>query len=341
MSQKNLSVKNKSHKILTDHLKDKKTLQIYKKFEKSIDIKKNFAVAVSGGPDSLSLAFLAKCLSIKKKINARFYVVDHKLRSKSSLEAKLVKKKLMKFDINCEILNWYGKKPVSNIQSIARNKRYSLLFLECKKNNISNLLLGHHLDDLFENFFIRILRGTGLKGLISFDNNSINYEKDINIFRPLLDIEKKELIYLSKKVFNFFVNDPSNQDQNFKRVRIRNFLEKEGFDKKKFLLTISNLKDSDKTIKFYTKYNIEKNSCYSKKNNTAVINKEFFYQSHEVTFRSLSQVISLIGKKYYPVRGKSINKVISSILSDSLTKITLGGCFIEKTNQTVIISKEN
>jgi tRNA(Ile)-lysidine synthase len=343
MNQKNLSVKNRTRKEITDYLKDKKILRIYKKFESSINISKDFVVAVSGGSDSLSLAFLAKYFSIKKNLKAKFYIVDHKLRSDSSIEAKVVKKQLKKIGINCEILKWYGKKPNSNIQSLARDKRYALLFKECKKNRISNLLLGHHLNDLFENFFIRILRGSGLKGLISFGKNSINNENNVNILRPLLDFEKKDLIYLSKKVFNFFINDPSNHNENFKRVRIRKFLEfmeKEGFDKKKFLLTINNLKDSDKTIKFYTTYNVKKNSRYLKRRNIAILNKDFFNQSHEVIFRSLTEIIGLIGKKYYPVRGKSINKIISKITSNSMSKITLGGCFIEKTNQTVIISKE-
>ena len=60
-----------------------------------------------------------------------------------------------------------GIKPKKNIQSIARDKRYKLLVNEAKKFKIKNILLGHHLDDLFENFFIRILRGSGLNGLVS------------------------------------------------------------------------------------------------------------------------------------------------------------------------------
>ena len=66
--------------------------------------------------------------------------------------------------------------------------------------------------------------------------------------------------------------------KNFKRIRIRNLLsslEKEGLDKKKFLLTINNLKDSDKSIKFYVERNIEKNSIYSKKQNRFILSKFF------------------------------------------------------------------
>ena len=66
MSRKNLNVKIKIPKILKKKLDNKKILQIYKKFEKDLNIKQNFVVAVSGGPDSLALAFLAKIYSIKK-----------------------------------------------------------------------------------------------------------------------------------------------------------------------------------------------------------------------------------------------------------------------------------
>ena len=66
MSPKNLIVKNKTHKLLLNKLKNKKILNIYKKFESNLNINENFIVAVSGGPDSLALAFLSKIYSIKK-----------------------------------------------------------------------------------------------------------------------------------------------------------------------------------------------------------------------------------------------------------------------------------
>ena len=64
--------------------------------KKVLNINENFAVAVSGGPDSLALAFLSKIYSIKKKINSKFFIVDHKLRKESTKEAKFIYKKLVK-----------------------------------------------------------------------------------------------------------------------------------------------------------------------------------------------------------------------------------------------------
>ena len=344
MNQKSLSVKNKAHKKILSYLKDKKILRIFKQFESSLNIKDKFAVAVSGGPDSLALAFLAKCFSIKYKVSVKYFIVDHKLRKESSSEAKIVINILKKIGISCKILTWNGKKPSTNIQSVAREKRYLLLVEECKKNKIKNILLGHHLDDLFENFLIRILRGSGLKGLISLNKNTKYKDNNIKILRPLLDLEKKNLVDLSKKIFNLFIKDPSNKDKNFKRIRIRNLLSslrKEGLDKKKLLLTINNLKDSDKSIKFYVDRNIEKNSIYSKKQNRFILSANFFDQAHEIIFRSLTKIIQKIGQKYYPVRGKSISELIKNIKSNSSIKVTLGSCFIEKINESVLISREN
>ena len=139
MNLKNLSAKIKIPKLLRNKLNNKKVNQIYRQFEKSINNKEKFAVAVSGGPDSLALAFLAKIYSVKNNIVSRFFIVDHKIRKESTKEAKEVKKILKRYFIDAEILTWRGKKPSSNIQSLARKKRYELLFKECDKLKIQNI----------------------------------------------------------------------------------------------------------------------------------------------------------------------------------------------------------
>jgi len=343
MNLKNLSAQNKKHKKILNQLSQKKISKIYNEFSSSLKTKEDLAVAVSGGPDSLALAYLTKCYSLKNNIKVKYYIVNHKLRKEASLEAKVVKKVLRKIDIQCTILNWNGKKPTQNIQAKARDKRYSLLANECKKKNIKYLLLGHHLNDLFENFLIRIVRGSGLNGLISFSKNTKYRGQDLNIMRPLLNLEKKDLLYISSEVFSFFVKDPSNINEDYKRTRIRNLLyslEKEGLDIKKLKLTINNLKDSDESIKFYVDKNLKKNMVFLKKKNIYILSYNFFDQSHEIIFRSLTRLIQKLGKKYYPVRGKSINELIERINKKSFTRVTLGGCFIERANKTILISQE-
>ncbi len=342
MSPKNLNVSIKTHKFLLNKLKDKKIFQIYNKFEKDLELNEEFIVAVSGGPDSLALSYLAKIYSIKKSIKVKYFIVDHKLRKNSTNEARFVKRLLQKLDSNLKILTWNGKKPKANIQSVARGKRYTLLINQAKKLNINNILLGHQKDDLFENFFLRILRGSGLNGIASFDKKS--QEQNINLIRPLLNFSKKDLKNITKKIFGTYIEDPSNKDEKYKRVKIRNLinhLQSEGLDLEKFNLTLKNLKFANESIKFFTHKNVYENSCLDNKNKSIMLNKDFFNNPEEIVFRSFTKVLQFVGKKYYPARGKKVIKIIDQIKNDSFTKTTLGNCLIKKVNQTIIVSKEH
>ena len=340
MSLKNLSV-NKIPKTLSKNLSNKKIWKLYKEFEKNFDIKESFAVAVSGGPDSLALAFLTKIFSIKYKLKTKYFIVDHKLRKESTKEALKVKKILKNLSINSEILTWRKKKITKKTQSESRKNRYNLLFSECKKFEIDNLILGHHLDDLFENFFIRMIRGSGLKGLTSLGKKT--QIDQINLIRPLIEFKKKDLKFISSHVFNFFVEDPSNENEKYTRIKIRNLIEKFnniGLDKEKLFLTISNLKKSDEVINSYVEINKEKNSFFNLKKKELILNDDFFNQPYEIVFRSVSDSIKIIGKSYSPVRGKKIDNIIQKIKKEGFVRETLGGCVIKKVNQTVFLSKE-
>ena len=342
MSLKNLSAKIKIPKFLKNNLNNKRISKIYKNFEKSLNLDENFIVAVSGGPDSLALAFLAKIYALKKKLLLKCFIVDHKLRPESTNEANFTKKILKKISVNAQILTWKGKKPSTNMQSISRKKRYELLFKNCKKYKIKHILLGHHQDDLLENFFIRMLRGSGLKGLISLEKENTIGNK--HILRPLLNEKKEDLIFISKTVFNFYIKDPTNYNEKFKRIMIRKLIKKlqsSGLDKKKFLKTINNLKFSNKVVEYYVIENLKKNTSFSNKNNRLILNNTFFLQPYEVIFRSLSESIKLIGKKYHPARGKKVDNIINNLKKSVSYRSTLGGCIIEKVNETVIISKEH
>ena len=157
-------------------------------------------------------------------------------------------------------------------------------------------------------------------------------------------MKKEDLIFISKYVFNFYITDPSNQDKKYQRIRVRhliNELQKDGLDKKKFNKTIENLKYSNKVIDYYVRENLEKNSYFSAKKKQLILNQNFFHNPHEVIFRSFSDLIQMVGKKYYPVRGKKIDKILNDLENGRISKVTIGGCIVEKVNETLIISKEH
>ena len=107
MKKKSLSAKKTIHKSLLNHLNNNKVKKVFNGFKNYLDkfIKKKdkIGVAISGGPDSLALAFLAKCYFLINKLDAKFFIVDHKIRKESSKEAELVRLFLKKFSYKSSI----------------------------------------------------------------------------------------------------------------------------------------------------------------------------------------------------------------------------------------------
>ena len=178
-------------------------------------------LAVSGGPDSLALLLLAFDV-FPGRIAAA--TVDHGLRPAATTEAEFVASLCRERAIPHEIL-----RPVvpirGSIQSAARHARYGLLHDWMKENDIHWLATAHHADDQLETMIMRILRGSGIDGMSGIR------EKRSNIVRPLLHFQKSTLItYVASQGIEA-VDDPSNRDQGFDRVRVRQALKDlEGFD---------------------------------------------------------------------------------------------------------------
>ena len=344
MKRKNLTAKRKAkEKILP--VKDSKINQLYQKFEKIVkkNINRNdFAVAVSGGADSLCLSYFSKLYSSKFKNKIYILIVNHNIRKESNKEALQVKKILINKKIKSEILSWKGKTPKSNIQSNARNFRYLLLSNYCLKKNIRYLMTAHHMDDQIENFYIRLLRGSGVSGLSSMPEKS-NYNINLKILRPFLQIKKNELEHATTNYFKSFIKDPSNSNEKFLRVRIRKFrsdIERVGVNDTKIIKTINNLLSSNDSTNFYKNKAFNKYVTFLNKDTCEVDIKIFSNESGEIIFKLFSDLISLISKTYYPPRSAKVLSLIKRLKKVKYKKSTLGGCIIEKKEGFVSILKE-
>ena len=122
-----------------------------------------------------------------------------------------------------------------------------------------------------------------------------------------------------------------------------NNLKKNGLDQKKFKMTFKNLVSSNSSIEFFVQKNISENSYISrsKNNNKALLSLKFFSSTDEIILRSFTKILQDISGRYFPARGKGVSRIINQIKQKSLTKTTLGGCVIEKIENSVVISKEN
>ena len=321
------------------HQLDKSLLNIYSNFKSFLDKNlksKKFVIGVSGGPDSLALAYFAKIYSSEKKIDFTCIIIDHGVRKASEQEAKQVKKVLFKKKIKSAIF----KIKISNGKNFhleARQKRYKKISEFCKKKKIKYILLGHHLDDQIENFYIRLSRGSGLTGLSPI-KKILKYEKYI-LLRPFLNLRKNQLIKISKKYFNFYIKDLSNLKNKYLRSRVRKlraFMEKEGFGDLRLLKTLDNFDKAGEALNFYSKTAQKK--FFKKKKNFTSISKKLFSEPNEIIFRCMSNFFTKI--KDYPPRAKGINRLIADLSQSNKKKVTLGGYIFENGLNLVKVKRE-
>jgi tRNA(Ile)-lysidine synthase len=178
-------------------------------------------LAVSGGPDSLALMWLAarwrRALSRGPRLIA--VTVDHGLRTEAAREARDVKRLARSLDLPHRTLRWTGAKPDTGLPAAARAARYRLLAKAARSSGATHILTAHTRDDQAETLLMRMLRGSGIAGLAAMGRRT---ERDgVILARPLLDVSKARLIATLKRAKLDFADDPTNRDLNFTRPRLR------------------------------------------------------------------------------------------------------------------------
>jgi len=316
--------------------------KIFFNFKKKLNSikKKRFVVAVSGGPDSLALAALTKAYANNKKSKFFYVLINHNIRKNSLLEAKKVKNLLKKEHIKLKIIS-NKKKIDKNIQGLSRNVRYELLSKYCFKNNIRTLITGHNFEDQVETFLIRLSRGSGLRGLSAMREKS-KIDKNINLFRPLLEVKKDSLIKISKIIFGDFIKDPSNKNLKYLRTKIRNLknpLKKSGVEYDQIFKSIRNLSDSKDTLDKFLKQEFKE--IIQKKNNEIMINlTKFNNHNNETKMAIINKSIKKLKNNYYDLRAKKVNYLIQVIDKKDFKKSTLGGCIFIKRGNNLCLKNE-
>jgi len=180
------------------------------------------AVGVSGGADSLALVLLADRWARSRGGEVTALTVDHGLRPESAAEAAQVGEWLARRGIAHHVLRWEGAKPRTGIQQAAREARRALLLEWCRQAGVLHLLLAHHHDDQLETMMLRRVHGSGPDGLAAMA--AVVETPEVRILRPLLDVPGHRLKATLQHLGQPWIEDPSNRDPTFERVRIRQSL---------------------------------------------------------------------------------------------------------------------
>ena len=211
-----------------------------RKSKPSLKASKRIAVALSGGLDSVVLLDIA-CKAqqtdqaIAKKKNTKTssevpveiwaFHIHHGLQKSADQWLLFCEKLATKYKIHFDfrLLHLAGNTVQGNIEARARVGRYEALTDLCIEHGITDLLLAHHQNDQAETVLLQLLRGAGAAGLSGMPEQRFldPAAKSIFLKRPLLNQNRKELEVYAKKNKLKWIEDPSNQDTNYRRNAIR------------------------------------------------------------------------------------------------------------------------
>ena len=315
-----------------------------KVFIKNIEKKYTFekqpslAVAVSGGPDSMSLLFLLNSFIKLKKGNLTALIIDHQIRKNSKEEARYISAYLDKKNINSHILTVNKNNVSKKSMNEARINRYNLLTKFCIQNNILHLFVAHHKDDNLETFLNRKIAGSDFYGLKSM-SELLLYNK-VSVIRPLLNFSKETLLDYNKKNKIEYIDDPSNFNLEYTRPIIRNFLKKS--DQK----IIKEINKDFENILFYSPYFIQMILEILLKNIVHVDSKQIVVSLHNI--KNLNEITSenIIRRIYQFLfyesnapRSKKIRILINEMKKINFKYFNIRGMIVKKNDDFLTFSR--
>lgn len=206
-------------------------------------------LAVSGGSDSVALLLLA---AAARPGDIEAATLDHGLRPESASEAETVAELCGELGVpHSKLTAQWDSPPTSAVQERARDERYARLAQWMQSRGLSALATGHHADDQAETLLMRLNRGAGVQGLSAIRQVATVPSSDLKLIRPLLGWRRSELEKVCADAGVATAADPSNQDEQFERVRIRQAIAESGWlDGGAIARSASNLADADAALQW-------------------------------------------------------------------------------------------
>ena len=182
------------------------------------------AIAFSGGGDSTAMLH---AFQDDPRITHAF-IVDHALREGSDIEAKIAANFAQQLGYQVQIKRWKHQDIKTGLQAKARHARYQALGQMCRAEGLSHLMTAHSEDDQAETFILRLNRQSGWRGLAGMIDEAYApiwpNLANVTLLRPWLGVSRQALRDYNAQHRLPFVDDPSNENSNFARIRARQAL---------------------------------------------------------------------------------------------------------------------
>ncbi len=270
----------------------------------------HIAIAVSGGADSMALILLADQWARQQGGRVTALTVDHGLRPESGEEARQVGRWLDRRGIDHRVLTWRGEKPATGIQASARQARYKLMAAHCRNAGILHLLIGHHQQDQAETFLMRLGRSSGIDGLAAM--SPVREVHGLRLLRPLLQTPKQRLRDFLVAQDQDWIEDPSNQNTAFARIRIRNSLPglaNAGVSLRSLTGTAAHMARVRIALEATASTLLGRCATVDPCGYAGLAGRELFAAPAEISLRALSRVIMCIGGAVYPSASEKLENL--------------------------------
>ncbi|MDE9451857.1 tRNA lysidine(34) synthetase TilS [Aliiroseovarius sp. Z3] len=294
-------------------------------------------VAVSGGGDSMALLLLAQEWCVAQGAELHAATVDHGLREEAKDEALFVRDTCAGLNVPHRTLKWTTT-PEGNVQDAARQARYDLLAEWARGAQLDAVLLGHTADDQAETFLMRLARGSGVDGLSAMRDDWS--DRNVRWMRPLLPITRAALREVLTKRGQVWIDDPSNDDTTFDRVKTRRALQ----DLPQIGLTRTRLTDTARRMSqardalAWLAHDAACRLADVKGGDVQFALPDFTRLPDETRHRLLAHAINYVSSTPYRPRYDALRALETEVMAGQTR--TLQGCLVSRDGDRLVIGRE-
>lgn len=302
------------------------------------DTPSHLGVAVSGGGDSMALLLLLSEWARAENVKLSAVTVDHGLRPEAAEEARFVAQTCDALNVGHTTLTWGGWRGEGNLQDSARRARYRLMADWARREGIDAIALGHTADDQAETFFMRLARASGIDGLTGMQRRRVS--DGITWVRPLLTQERSELRQFLRAQGQSWIDDPSNEDETYERVKARKAmaaLADLDIDAHVVGRVMDHLADVRAALDVAT--HAHARTCMTEDHGDLVFDRRTFAEgAPEVNRRLVSHALRWISSAEYGPRGTKLQAFLSAMLHGK--DATLHGVRLSSGAEKIRLSRE-
>lgn len=289
-------------------------------------------VALSGGGDSLALLHLTKDWAKGRRVVAA--TVDHGLRAESAAEARFAAKAASAMGVAHEVLIWRRDDETGNLMAQARKARLHLLAQWAARQGLDAVLLGHTLDDQAETLLMRLGRGAGVDGLSGM--SPARQAFDTLWLRPMLGLSRAALRDWLRARGVTWIDDPSNQNLDYERVRMRKALDMLGIPATALGLSAANLAMARGALQEFALRACE--NADARLGSLSLQQADFEHAPAEIRRRILVAALRWMTGSDYPARRDKILHALDAIATGA--RMTLEGVIVEPRGDRLMLMRE-